>query len=396
MAVTAHSDPFSIFMRKVGYTGGLEHTLDRFRDLERLYLTNRDVTLASWKELVEGPRGWRLRSDNIGDVFYALRFIQRTTGDVLVLENLDAAAIAGSLLTDEEERGRARSFLLLWALLANDGELFVNSLLADFEETRIAETLSAMMAYKRDRLRQAMPGREAAARIARVVTVERQETNRGSAGGGRGVASLRRTEPLRESSIVRARLAAKRSSGFSDDYFRKVPPRRKDWARSLGLWMDKEGLTADGARFVRTLRTLGYVSDRGFFVFWPMDYELVRSGFAPNLLGEARTLWKVVADFAFAYAGVRVRESAETDADELVEVLCRMSHVHRSLHVRKAMLRRELSIVVTYPAVHAIAAGRHEAVMDWPKALRSEQKGAQRRVAFRRSRNTGGAFTVKL
>jgi hypothetical protein len=137
MAATAHSDPYAIFMRKIGYSVGLEHTLKRLADLEQLYVSSGDVTLASWKDLVGSEHGWGLKTDNISDVFHSLGYINCTGGDVLVLENLDSVAIASSLLEDDRERATARAFIFLWSVLLNDGEIFVNLLLAGFEEEPI-------------------------------------------------------------------------------------------------------------------------------------------------------------------------------------------------------------------------------------------------------------------
>ena len=404
MAATAHSDPYGIFMRKIGYTGGLEHTLDRFRQLEEHYLLHRDLTLASWNGLVRGEQGWKLRSDHISDAFFALRLIHRTPGDVLVLDNLDAAAISGSLLNDESEKRIARSLVFLWAVLVNDGELFVNFLLAGFQQPAISEKLAAVIRHKLRVLSEAMPGKDAIRRMARIVTIERQETNRGSAGSGHSVKSLVRTEsvrslvrrePLQGHASVDVESVLKKAVQISDDYFRKVPPRRRDWARTLGLWSDDGGLTGRGREFLDVLRSSNYIGDRDFFTFWPMEHELVRSGFRPDLLRGTKTLWSALLDVGRAYAGVSVKPFEPGDADTLVGQLREMMAVYRSLHTRKSMLRRELAITVAYPASVAVAAARGEAVIDLPKALVAEQKGELRRIAFRRSRSTGGAVSIK-
>lgn len=97
MVATVHSDPYAIFMRRIGYSVGLEHTLQRIADLETMYLEKRDVTTASWKELVHTKHYWNLKTDNIANVFYSLRYICETPGDLLVVENLDTTGIASSL-----------------------------------------------------------------------------------------------------------------------------------------------------------------------------------------------------------------------------------------------------------------------------------------------------------
>lgn len=402
MAATAHSDPYAIFLRKIGYSVGLEYTLERVEDLSLSYLRNRDVTTASWHELVTGSKeqgGWsrdKSAEKHIGDFFYSLRLIQRTSGDVLALENLDAIAIALELLEDAEERRAAHDFLLLWAILTNDGEIFVNLLLAGFEKQAIKETLTAVMLKKREVVAGTLKGKTSAQRINRIITIERQEKNEGSAGVRQSVTSLRRTEPLQRERAGRSAANAGDEIEFSDDYFRKVPPRRRDWAISLGLWDDEKGLTQRGNDFLDGLQQSGYISANGCFTFWPMDYELVRSGFRPDLFGEkTKGLWDCLVDVAVAYADLRIKPQSARDPDAAVQLTGKMMDVFRSLHVRKAMLRRELPITVAYPSAIAIACARGEAALDFPAAILAEQKGEQRRVAFRQSRHTGGALSIK-
>lgn len=396
MAAIAHSDPYAIFMRKIGYSVGLERTLERATELERMYSSSLDVTAASWKKLVTSSDSWGLKSENIKDVFYSLRLIQRTPGDVLVLENLDAMAIECALLQNEEEREQARAFLLLWAILVNDGEIFVNMLLADFEEARIKGTLSAMIAKKRTVLSEALPGRDSLKRIKHTITIERQEKNRGSAGVSQSVASLKRTEPLQKMpASATSEESGRDAIEFSEDYFRKVPPRRKDWARSLGFWGDEFGCTQRGKDFIDGLTNAGYIDEMGLFTYWPMDYELVRAGFRPGLLGSVKGLWDCLIEFGGAYAGIGVRARSDQDADQAVALVADMLSVFRRLHARKAMLRRELPITIAYPAAVARACAKNGQVIDLPAALAAEQRGEKRRVAFRRSRITGGALSLK-
>jgi hypothetical protein len=394
MAATAHSDPYAIFLRKIGYSVGLERTLERFSDLLRLYLESGDVTLASWRHLVGSEAGWNLKSENIADVFYSLGFIHQTSGDVLVKDNLDAAAIATKLLTSTEQKKKAISFIFLWSIIVNDGEIFANVLLANFNDTKIKENLSKLVRFKQNVLRQQIPNRDAGQRIARVVTIERQEGNKGSLGAGKSIESLKRTEPLGGNRRLEVENQTDVELDVSEDYFRKVPPRRKDWARSLGLWTDEDGLTKLGMSFKASLISSGYVTEDGIFVFWPMEHELVRSGFKPNLLGECKSLWETLLDFARAYANLDIKPFETRDADLLVDQLDQMMRVYRSLHTRKSMLRREVSVTVAYPALVAFACGKEEPAIDVPQALDVERKGERRRVILRRSRNTGGALSV--
>lgn len=402
MAATAHSDPYAIFLRKIGYSVGLEYTAERMEDLSSSYLRDRDITAASWHELVTGSKdegNWgrdKSAEKHIADFFYSLRLIQRASGDVLALENLDAIAIVSALLNDEEENNAARDFLLLWIILTNDGEIFVNLLLARFEQQQIKDTLTAMMRKKRADAVEALRGKASAQRISRVITIERQKKNKGSIGAGQSVASLRRTKPLQPERTSGVDADEDDGIEFSDDYFRKVPPRRREWAISLGLWDDEKGLTQRGQDFLDTLRQNGYIDAKNCFTYWPMDYELLRSGFRSDLFGNAtKNLWACLVDFAGAYAGLRVKPQSDSDPDAAVQLIEEMIEVFRSLHVRKAMLRRELPITIAYPATIALACARSEAVLDLPAAILVEQKGEQRRVALRQSRHTGGTLSIK-
>ena len=401
MAATAHSDPYGIFLRKIGYSVGLERTLERANDLVLMYTEKRDVTASSWTELVRGPQHWHLKSDNIKDVFHLLRLIQRTADDVLILENLDAMAISSILLNDAEKRETACAFLLLWAILVNDGEIFVNLLLAGFDEEQSKQKLRTMILQKRGTLSLILKGKESAKRINRIINIERQEKNKGSAGGGQSIASLKRTEPLQPKRINQFYTVDPQAIVFSEDYFRKVPPRRKDWARSLGLWEDNIGLTQRGEGFIHGLTRAGYIDSRkGIFTYWPMDHELVRAGFRSDLVSKnPKSLWDCLVEFGRAYTGHSApfvkTPSKDGDADSAVEMVAEMMNIFRTLHVRKAMLRREMPITVVYPAAVACACSAQQPVLDLPKAIQVEQTGDKRRLAFRKSRNTGGALSVK-
>lgn len=402
MVATVPSDSYSIFMRKIGYSVGLENTLQRVHDLETMYLRKRDVTSASWRELVHGRGNWNLHSDNITDVFSSLRLIQRVAGDVLVLENLDALAMANHLLVSGEgdrcdvgEPDAARSFLLLWAILVNDGEIFVNMLLTGFDDQKIKMSLRQMMLRKRARLATLLRGKGSIARIQRTITIERQERNRGSAGGPRSIESLRRTEPLDRHKRRNLRSSGDASITPSPDYLRKVPPRRRDWARSLDLWDDERGLTNRGKKFIDGLRNTGYIGSDDSFTYWPMDYELERSGFRRDLLGDdTKGLWDCLLDFGAAYAELRPKTFSRADVDDAVALVGEAVKTFRRHHVRKAMLRREVPTTVVYPAAVACACARQLPIIDLPAAVAEEQRSETRRISLRKSRNTGGALSL--
>lgn len=401
MAATALSDSYSIFMRKIGYSVGLEHTYKRVCPLVKIYLEERDITPQIWMDL---ESDFDRSPKSFEDFFYSLRLVQRTRGDILVLENLDAMAVSCEILKNKHEREAAVKFLLLWAILVNDGELFVNMLLAGFRRDAIKTTLRKVIRKKRKTLFDLPKGRGLSkGRIMRAINIERQETNKGSKGGfgaGRSIRHPVRTKPL-------AQLVSRSSAGntgghgeivFSDDYFGKVPGRRKDWACSLGLWADGQ-VTRCGYEFITRLKSKGYVDADGLFIYWPMDYELVRAGFRSDIFGEnnQKGLWDCLVDFAEAYTGLRVRPGVEDndDADEAFALIKNMSDSFSTLHARKSMLRRELPTTVAYPAAIACACATTKEMLNLPAVIGNEQKSEARRIILRKSRNTEGGLRVK-
>ena len=181
---------------------------------------------------------------------------------------------------------------------------------------------------------------------------------------------------------------------FSEDYFRKVPPRRREWARSLGLWDNKSGITKKGKKFLNELKNLGYIDDDGVFIFWPLDYELIRAGFRHDLLKNTKCLWQSLVDFGSAYADLRVSQPSENDPDDTVLLIREMKGIFQNHNVRKSLLRRELPITIAYPAIIAVTLARGQPVINLPSALEAEQTGDKRRLAFRKSRNTGAAISI--
>ena len=389
------TDPYGIFFRRIGYSVGLEETAARVRELEALYLSKKDITIGMWDQLVHSAACWGLRSSHIGDVFRSLGLVWRTGSDLIILENLDAMAISSALSADAEASDHGRSFLLLWAILANDGEIFVNLLMARFDRESCRQALTLLVQKKRRFLSERMRGVRAAERFLRAVSIERQTGNPGSLGRRRQALSPGgRSTPLTAGGRWDSR-SERDSVDISDDYLRKVPGRRMAWACSLGLWEDGVGITPKGESFIDGLANSGYIAADGIFVFWPMEYELVRSRFRSDLLGPAKRLWQSVVDVGRAYADLDVAEPTEGDGDRGVATLSEMMQVYRSLNSRKALLRQEMAVTIAYPAICALAIGRGEAVLDVPHLLGSERMAKERRVAVRSSRYSGQSLSLR-
>ena len=389
------TDPYGIFLRRIGYSVGLEDTATRVEELEALYLSKRDVTIGMWDQLVHSPDCWGLKTRHIADVFRSLGLVWRTPNDLVILEHLDAMAISTTLSASREAAVRGRAFLLLWAIFVNDGEIFVNLLMAGFERDKCRQRLTQLIQKKRHFLSERIGRSMALERFMRAVSIERQIGNPGGAGRRSRIASGGR---------VRASLAVGRHSiswtelepeEISEDYLRKVPGRRMAWARSLGLWGNGDGITSRGEAFIKGLSRRGYIGADGIFVFWPMKYELVRNRFRPDLLGEPRELWEAVLDVAWAYEALDVLGPTGEDANHGMAVLADMMRVYRGLNSRKALLRHEMPVTIAFPAICALAIGRCASVLNLPHFLERERMGRERRVTVRPSRYSGQSLSLR-
>lgn len=402
MAAIVQFDPLSIFFRRIGYSVGLEYTSERVGDLLSLYRDRHDVTSATWSELVTCDRDFWRRSrsaeQHIADFFFALRLIQRTPSDVIALDNLDAMAIVSNpdFIGNDPNIQESLDFLLLWAILTSDGEIFVNLMLAQFDKVAMYEKLISVISHKRTVLQKLLSGRVSAKKICKVVNIEKQErsiySTKDLSDGRLGF----RQKPLGDFQWKNQTPDDVEDIDISDDYFKKVPPRRRSWAVSLGLWDDAGGcLTARGQYFLESLRADGYIDDKERFIYWPMDYEFVRSGFRPDLIqSNKRSLWDCLVDFRNAYSSGPLCTLNIVDPDLLVGLIRKMIEVFRRFQVRKIMLRRELPLTTAYPAIVALSFCREQPLFDAPNSIKLEQEERNRRITLRRSRSSSGALSI--
>ncbi|QIK78376.1 hypothetical protein G7077_05105 [Sphingomonas piscis] len=177
-------------MRKIGYSVGLEKTLERISDLCDIYIEKGQLTLSMWQSLVHEK--WDLRNDNIGDFFSALNLINRSKTKLDVLSGLDLCAIARQL--DDDQVALRAAILLL--IVEHDGEIFLNALSSNFDEGEFVTRLTDLITYKRQVLFKIYRAPEIQSQLGRIVGIERQTSNIGGAGKVQSLSESRRSQPL--------------------------------------------------------------------------------------------------------------------------------------------------------------------------------------------------------
>jgi hypothetical protein len=177
---------------------------------------------------------------------------------------------------------------------------------------------------------------------------------------------------------------------ISDDYLRKAPPRRRDWAISLGLCSKDGKVNEAGRTFLAAWREAGYYEDDVFAV-WPLRPELQRLGLrAVSLdipdLGTWEFLLLLRRAMGFPQAPVRqIPEVHERGLKELQQAF----EVYRGAYRSKQILRNELPIQVALDALVAAASARQAELLPYWDIIDKERHSKRARIDLRSSRNEG-------
>lgn len=391
MLATARSNEFLPFIRKIGFSVGLEYTLDRIRDFAKLYASKDVFSFGDVTRLLHSPKpdGWNLElgNEHVLDVLRSLGVLSVVKGEVSVLELGEALGILRKLQDDSHFENSLR-FLFAHALLLADGDIFLNAMAACFEPSDFSKRATRMLEYKWSVLEDAFstPGRRAA--IYQAINIEAQQNNPGSRGhgmGGRNALNTRselsrRTGPLQER-IERP------EPKISEAYLRKALPRRKAWARSLGFIDDETNQTRAGSIFLEILGSKG-LGGPGCLAVWPLAHELNSPVFAKaKLLGpRIYSSWEflILVGQAMCLIG---EERIATSADQRVgiDLMSTFLNAFRSLNHSKRILRKELPGRVAYRCALAWNIG-HKTFPPYPAIITEEQDSAAPRIIARPSR----------
>jgi hypothetical protein len=389
MIIGGDAAQYQIFMRKIGYSVGLENTLERITDLCDVYIEEGHLTLSMWQALVHEK--WDLRNDNIGDFFSALNLINRSKTKLDVLSGLDLCAISRQL---DAERVALRAALLL-LIVEHDGEIFLNALSADFQEEEFVSRLTNLITYKRQVLFKIYRAPEIQAQLGRIVGIERQASNIGGAGKAQSLSESKRTEPLAK------RTESMRGPGIppveiSDDYLRKVLPRRRDWAVSLGLFDPDSGRTHKANQLLDHLKEISLILNTGAVVLWPFSHEISRFRINPTQFeNKVIDYWQLVKAALIGVGSSFSDTFDDNDRDFFVEASKAQLELYRGLNRPKAMLRRELPLTVAYLTIGTAFRTSNRQVPNLPDLIDSEKQRAESPLEIRSSRNSIGGILVR-
>lgn len=390
MVDKARSNPFTIFIRKIGYSVGLEHTIERLSDFACLYASRDTINYADISRLLHDPKpaGWGLDKNNehVLDVMRSLDVVSVRNGDVGVLEAGDALGILHKLQGEHDFKSSLQ-FVFAQSLLRADGDIFLNALTARFDPSEFRDRMQRLIEFKRAILESLFQSSQQRASIYQAINIEVQENNRGSRGRIGGLTAHREDSPFAQRGSLLA-ATSRPEPRVSDAYLTKALPRRKAWAISLGLSSPDGNLTALGDRFVQHLVDAGF-GGPSCMAMWPLAYETKTTTFAGLQFPEAATILDSWAYFSLVRralgAVVGERPIDDQVQSEGVSQLQTILKTYRSLNLSKTIVRTELPARVAYLVVLASTDQQNRA-LPVPDIVEFEQKRPSPRLMARSSR----------
>ena len=389
MVATVQRDPYAALIRKVGYSVGLESTRQRLSDLVDTYVRDKQVTTAAWRDLVENR--WGLKAPNIVDVFGALNLIIVHQGMVDIMYGLDGLAVTRALV-DDESFPHAADAIFCILVLAADADVFLNCLAVDFDPEAVRAILLKMIASKRALAYQAIRLGGLREKVDRVINIEAQRTNRGSASAGKGVNLLTRTQPLAGGPGPLSR-PADAEPVISDDYLRKVPPKRREWARSIGLY-DELGRTERGVKLLAMLRSKGVRNADGSYGLWPFEPELTALHLTPQTAPWPTITFEELCDLAEEVFAPGANAKPLLSYEAQVKAFSDAYTRYKGLNLPKTALRGELPLRVARLYQLGWNVTQKER-LSLTQLLDDDQERPRRRVETRSSRTHEGALILR-
>jgi hypothetical protein len=346
MVGTAQAADFAIFMRKIGYSVGLENLVSRAGDFGRAYAAEDSFRYADWIRLVREL--WSLKSEHVADVFASLRIVRIINRDPIPGAIGEALGILARRL-DGERYDRAVRFLILLAVISQDGDIFLNALASSFRREEFRDAILQVIRAKRETLFSVFGSYQEKEAIFHAVAIDRQRTNRGSS-GGKTLGALAKGRPLadRTTSLgLPQKLDLTRLDEPSEDYFDKVLVTRRGWAETLGLYDD--ALTDSGIRLLSQLRERSFGVGAGPFLVWPTSFEIATARF--NLGTFSGIPIKSTLDFMQAVAeGLRDRAAIDSKGSptdkSFGSYVASVYDDYRLLSQNRSMIRNELPLEV--------------------------------------------------
>ena len=404
MADIVQLDPYQCLIRKIGYSVGLESLLERVANLVDLYVEQRQLTLATFKDLVDNTFKRKNATQHFADVYKELNIVKfvgsreqdtgsskrehKLYGDLLPLHNLETLSILRRYLADNDAAFlTAAKSVLLMAILEADGDIFLNGLASDFAAEKFKLLLIDMIKKKRESISRVIKSPAVLRKVYSVIDIKSQPSQKSQERLEPGESATsrfaKRTIPL---DIVKRTTSL--SDGINeevdipDDYLRKVPATRKGWAEDLDLFADGSK-TPQGLNLLEALdKYLKAKQETGCYVLWPYSKDLARLQIKPaDIDAPELNPWLLLCAMAEGSSGLKVEPYDEQrDYSDVIAKLKEFYRLYREGNVTYGSIRHQLPLYIAEPCFVAMCAVSQKDIPPLPTIIGAESKKPFRRI----------------
>ena len=388
MADITRLDPYQCLIRKIGYSVGLESLLERVVSLVDLYSEQRGLSYAAFKDLVENGFQRKNAAEHFAELYGTLNIVTLIGRGIHPLHNLDTLSILRHyLVSRKEDFLSATRIVLLQAVLEADGDIFLNGLASDFEPQRFKVNIIEMIKKKRELIRNVIKSPGALKKVDSIIDIKSQPSQKGEqspdAERQRGSKFIKRTISL--GSLKRTTSLSGSSNGeidVPDDYLRKVPTTRKNWAEDFALFENGQKSTK-GSKLLETLDNQFHVKqETGCYIMWPYSKDLARLQIQPkDIRAPEMNPWLLLCTIATGTNDIKVDTFDEKrDYSEIISLLKEFHALFREGNLTLGSIRHQLPLYVAEPCIVALRAAGGKNIPPLPAIIAAEAKKPYRKV----------------
>jgi hypothetical protein len=420
MAVIAQADPLDRLVRKIGYSVGLEDLVDRVRQLVALYARDGAITATAFRDLVEKGFGRKNAVEHFANFYSQLNLVRAVTWEhagglpnqqkaVTIPKTLEPLYQLDSLLilrrmfpTDDTKYSTSLRVVLTQSIIEEDGDIFLNALLSDFQIPEIKARIESMIRTKRRLLSGVIRNPSVMSKINRIVNIKNESS--------RDAGDRKEIEPVgrfgkRTGSLSSGRRTQSLTSTPSDeilipdDYLEKAKRTRGGWSEDLGL--SRDGIRSDaGSRLIAELQQrrargtiVSEIEGRPTAIFWGYKSDLERLRIDPKKMNAAEwEAWDLLGAIAIAsWPAPLPPETKPPDADEVFRLLKSAFDLYRGSST-KGLIRNSLPLYVAEPVLAGWCVAEMRPLPDLEAILENEFNKKARRVQRMIIRGTSGAL----
>ena len=265
MADIVQSKSFNSLFRKIGFSVGLENTLENLITITDVFHEKRKLNKGIWTEIVvEKFKRNENSVQHFANFYNSLGLITHINNKIVSTNVLKVLSIFWDEYKDIEIRRKIAKGILLYLIIISDGDIFLSCLKAKFNKLSINEHIIELINKKREFLFIYYKNKIVQEKIKSRIFIDRQINNDGGAGKSKF--------PNKSFSIKDYNNIV-----IDESWHKKVPNHRKNWATSLDLF--DNDITDLGNKILNNIKFL-YKHNQileDAYTLLPMDIELINN-----------------------------------------------------------------------------------------------------------------------